>query len=39
MFGRNTVFPKEVIDTVIPTIDGLEKSGLVQSLLGICRTC
>jgi predicted transcriptional regulator len=30
MFGRNTVFPKEVIDTVISTIDGLEKSGKIK---------
>jgi predicted transcriptional regulator len=26
MFGRNTIFPKEVIDTVIPTLDRLVKS-------------
>lgn len=31
MFGRNTVFPKEVIDVVIPTIEGLEKSGKIKS--------
>ena len=30
MFGRNTVFPKEVIDTVIPTINGLERSGKIK---------
>jgi predicted transcriptional regulator len=30
MFGRNTVFPKEVIDTVIPTIEGLARSGKIK---------
>jgi predicted transcriptional regulator len=30
MFGSNTVFPKEVIDNVIPTIDRLEKSGKIK---------
>lgn len=30
MFGHNTVFPKEVIDAVIPTLDGLEKSGRIK---------
>jgi predicted transcriptional regulator len=27
MFGRNTVFPKEVIDNIIPILDRLVKSG------------
>ncbi len=30
MFGRNTVFPQEVIDSVIPHIDRLEKSGKIK---------
>ena len=30
MFGRNTIFPKEVIDTVIPTLDRLVKSGKIK---------
>jgi predicted transcriptional regulator len=30
MFGRNTVFPKEVIDNVIPTLDRLVKSGKIK---------
>ena len=30
IFGRNTVFPKEVIETVRPTIDGLQKSGKIK---------
>jgi molybdate transport repressor ModE-like protein len=30
IFGRNTVFPKEVIETIIPTIDGLQKSGKIK---------
>jgi predicted transcriptional regulator len=30
IIGRNTVFPKEVIETVIPAIDGLQKSGKIK---------
>jgi hypothetical protein len=30
LVGRNTVFPKEVIETVIPNIDRLEKSGKIK---------
>jgi predicted transcriptional regulator len=30
VFGRNTVFPQEVIESVIPTIDRLEKSGKIK---------
>ncbi|MGA7368059.1 MAG: hypothetical protein WBX01_02950 [Nitrososphaeraceae archaeon] len=30
MFGRNTVFPREVIENVIPIINGLEKSGKIK---------
>ncbi|MGH9965367.1 MAG: hypothetical protein ACRD5E_11150 [Nitrososphaeraceae archaeon] len=30
IFGRNTVFPKEVIKNVIPTINELEKRGKIR---------
>ena len=30
IIGRNTVFPREVIESVIPTIDGLQKSGKIK---------
>jgi predicted transcriptional regulator len=30
IIGRNTVFPKEVVETVIPAIDGLQKSGKIK---------
>jgi predicted transcriptional regulator len=31
IIGHNTVFPREVIETVIPTIDGLQKSGKIKT--------
>jgi predicted transcriptional regulator len=30
IIGRNTVFPKEVIESVVPTIDVLQKSGKIK---------
>jgi hypothetical protein len=30
IFERNTVFPKEVIQNVIPVIDGLERGGKIK---------
>jgi predicted transcriptional regulator len=30
IIGRNTVFPKEVIESVIPALDGLQKSGKIK---------
>ena len=30
IIGRNTVFPKEVIESVIPPLDGLQKSGKIK---------
>jgi predicted transcriptional regulator len=30
IIGRNTVFPKEVIEYVIPPLDGLQKSGKIK---------
>jgi len=30
LFGRNTVFPKEVIESIIPTIDRLQKAGKIK---------
>ena len=30
IIGRNTVFPREVIESVIPTIDRLQKSGKIK---------
>jgi predicted transcriptional regulator len=30
IIGRNTVFPKEVIESAVPTIDGLQKSGKIK---------
>jgi len=30
IFGRNTVFPKEVIENVIPTVSELEKRGKIR---------
>ena len=30
IIGRNTVFPKEVIESVVPALDGLQKSGKIK---------
>ena len=30
VIGRNTVFPKEVIESVVPALDGLQKSGKIK---------
>ena len=30
IIGRNTVFPKEVIESVIPPLDELQKSGKIK---------